>query len=52
VQWILTGLLIVVSVATAAYTGYLARRLFTLDPGTPDAPGPVAPTPTAQGDTP
>jgi hypothetical protein len=46
VQWILTGLLIVASAATAAYTGYLVRRLFTLEPGVPDAPGTVAPTTT------
>ncbi len=35
-HWILTGMLIVASLATAAYTGYLMRRLFTLEPGAPD----------------
>jgi hypothetical protein len=56
VQWILTGMLIVVSAATAAFTGYLVRRLFTLDPGVPDAPaptstvpGPTAPSSIAEG---
>jgi hypothetical protein len=36
VHWILTGMLIVASLATAAFTGYLMRRLFTLEPGAPD----------------
>jgi hypothetical protein len=41
VHWILTGTLIAASAATAAYTGYLMRRLFTLEPGMPDtAPAP------------
>jgi hypothetical protein len=52
VQWMLTGLLIIASAAIAGYTGYLVRRLFTLDPGTPPASGPVPPTPTQQGETP
>ena len=36
-HWILTGMLVVASLATAVYTGYLMRRLFTLAPGAPDA---------------
>jgi hypothetical protein len=52
VQWMLTGMLIIASAAIAAYTGYLVRRLFTLDPGTPQPSGPAAPTPTEQGETP
>jgi hypothetical protein len=51
VQWMLTGMLIIASAAIAAYTGYLVRRLFTLDPGAQPS-GPVAPTPTEQGETP
>jgi hypothetical protein len=38
VQWLFTGLLIVLSAGLAVYTGYLVRRLFTTAPGTPDAP--------------
>jgi hypothetical protein len=52
VHWILTGMLIVASLATAAYTGYLMRRLFTLEPGAPDVadaaevrPAPPEPAP-------
>lgn len=49
-HWILTGMLIVASLATAAYTGYLMRRLFTLEPGAPDVAdaadvGPAPPEP-------
>jgi hypothetical protein len=52
VHWILTGMLIVASLATAVFTGYLMRRLFTLEPGAPDAaaavdqPAPAIPEPT------
>jgi hypothetical protein len=52
VQWMLTGMLIIASAAIAAYTGYLVRRLFTLEPGVPQPSAPVAPTPTEQGETP
>ncbi|WP_250556695.1 hypothetical protein [Pseudonocardia lacus] len=57
-HWILTGMLIVASLATAVYTGYLMRRLFTLEPGAPDVadaardqdapsqPAPTEPAPT------
>jgi len=52
VHWILTGMLIVASLATAVYTGYLMRRLFTLEPGAPDVadaaevrPAPPEPAP-------
>jgi hypothetical protein len=41
VQWMLTGMLIIASAAIAAYTGYLVRRLFTLDPGAAPAPAPT-----------
>ncbi|MCO1659238.1 hypothetical protein [Pseudonocardia humida] len=51
-HWILTGMLIVASLATAVYTGYLMRRLFTLEPGVPDVadaaevqPAPSEPAP-------
>ena len=37
-HWILTGMLIAASAATVAFTGYLVRRLFVLQPGTPDTP--------------
>jgi hypothetical protein len=53
VHWILTAMLVVASLATAAYTGFLVRRLFTLDPGVPDAPAPSAaagPAPAAAAD--
>jgi hypothetical protein len=43
VQWLFTGLLIVVSAGIAGYTGYLLRRLFTTPPGQPDVP--AEPTP-------
>lgn len=36
-HWFFTGLLIAASAGTAAYTGYLLRRLFTVEPGLPDA---------------
>lgn len=36
-HWFLTGLLIAASAGTVAYTGYLLRRLFTVEPGVPDA---------------
>jgi hypothetical protein len=48
VHWILTGMLIAASAATVVFTGYLMRRLFTLQPGMPDtaiAAEPVASTP-------
>lgn len=35
-QWFFTGLLIAVSAGTVAYTGWLLRRLFTVDAGTPE----------------
>jgi hypothetical protein len=38
VQWLFTGLLILVSAGLAAYTGYLVRRLFTTSPGVADVP--------------
>ena len=38
-------MLIIASAAIAGYTGYLVRRLFTLDPGAPPAP-----TPTQEGE--
>jgi hypothetical protein len=37
VQWLYTGLLIVAGAGTAAYTGFLLRRLFTLEPAAPPA---------------
>ena len=37
-QWFFTGLLILASAGTLAFTGHLLRRLFTTEPGTPDAP--------------
>ena len=37
-HWILTGVLIAASAATVVFTGYLMRRLFGLQPGTPDTP--------------
>jgi hypothetical protein len=43
VHWILTGMLVVASLATAVYTGYLMRRLFTLEPGAPDVADEVQP---------
>jgi hypothetical protein len=52
VHWILTGILVAASAATVAYTGYLLRRLFTLQPGVPDAPAPAAPAPDAAQETP
>jgi hypothetical protein len=36
VHWVFTVLLIAVSVATVGFGGWLLRRLFTLEPGTPD----------------
>ncbi|SHK42046.1 hypothetical protein SAMN05443637_10647 [Pseudonocardia thermophila] len=36
-QWLYTGLLIVAGAGTAAYTGFLLRRLFTLEPAVPPA---------------
>ena len=30
-HWILTGMVVVASAATVVFTGYLMRRLFTLD---------------------
>ena len=45
-HWILTGMLIAASAATVAFTGYLLRRLFTLQPGTPDTPIGADPTAT------
>lgn len=41
-QWFFTGLLILASAGTLAFTGYLVRRLFTTPPATPDVP--VEPT--------
>jgi hypothetical protein len=38
VNWFFTGLLIVASAGTVAFTGHLLRRLFTTDPGIPDVP--------------
>ena len=35
VQWFFTGLLIAVSAGTVGYTGWLLRRLFTVEPGDP-----------------
>lgn len=35
-HWVFTVLLIGVSVATVGFGGWLLRRLFTLEPGTPD----------------
>jgi len=32
VQWFFTGLLILISAGTVAFTGYLLRRLFTSAP--------------------
>jgi hypothetical protein len=32
VHWLFTGLLIATSAGIAAYTGWLLRRLFTLEP--------------------
>jgi hypothetical protein len=37
VHWILTGMVVVASAATVVFTGYLMWRLFTLQPGAPDA---------------
>jgi hypothetical protein len=38
VHWFLTGLLIAASAGTVGFCGYLLRRLFTTEPGTPDVP--------------
>lgn len=38
VNWFFSGLLIAASTGLVAYTGYLLRRLFTTEPGTPDVP--------------
>jgi hypothetical protein len=43
VQWLFTGLLIAATAGIAAFTGYLLRRLFTTQPGEPDAPVEPAP---------
>jgi hypothetical protein len=43
VEWLFTGLLIAASVGIAVFTGYLLRRLFTTEPGRPDAPAPTSP---------
>lgn len=37
-HWFFTGLLILASAGTLAYTGYLLRRLFTTPPGPSDTP--------------
>lgn len=37
-HWILTAMVVAASAATVVYTGFLMRRLFTLQPGTPDVP--------------
>jgi hypothetical protein len=42
VHWFFTGLLIAASAGTVAFTGYLLRRLFTTEPGAPDAPAGTA----------
>ncbi|GAA1306926.1 hypothetical protein GCM10009610_19850 [Pseudonocardia xinjiangensis] len=43
VNWFFSGLLIVTSAGIAAFTGYLLRRLFTTEPGTPDVTREVTP---------
>jgi hypothetical protein len=43
VNWFFSGLLIAASAGIAAFTGYLLRRLFTTEPGTPDVTREVAP---------
>ncbi|WP_433557679.1 hypothetical protein ACQPWY_02105 [Pseudonocardia xinjiangensis] len=42
-NWFFSGLLIVTSAGIAAFTGYLFRRLFTTEPGTPDVTREVTP---------
>jgi hypothetical protein len=36
VNWFFSGLLIAASAGIFGFTGYLLRRLFTTEPGTPD----------------
>jgi hypothetical protein len=38
VNWVYTVLLIAVSAGTVGFGGWLLRRLFTTEPGTPDLP--------------
>ncbi len=51
VHWMFTGLLVGVSGATAAYTLWLVRRLFTTAPAPASAPAP-APEPVEPEATP
>ncbi len=37
-NWVYTVLLIAVSAGTVGFGGWLLRRLFTTEPGTPDVP--------------
>jgi hypothetical protein len=43
VNWFFSGLLIAASAGVVVFTGYLLRRLFTTEPGTPDVPTEAAP---------
>jgi hypothetical protein len=43
VNWFFSGLLIVASAGILGFTGYLLRRLFTTEPGTPDVGREVGP---------
>lgn len=42
-NWFFSGLLIAASGGVVVFTGYLLRRLFTTEPGTPDVPSEAAP---------
>lgn len=41
-SWVFTVLLILIAAGIVGYAGWLLRRLFTTEPGTPDAEPAVA----------